>query len=46
MRTFCFSEEELKAIEHERYHHPHPHVQRKMEVLWLKSHGLPRGCLP
>jgi transposase len=26
---------------HDRYHHPHPHVQRKMEVLWLKSHGLP-----
>jgi transposase len=41
MRAFRFSEEELRAIEHERYHHPHPHVQRKMEVLWLKSHGLP-----
>jgi hypothetical protein len=41
MRTFCFSEEELKAIEHERYHHPHPHVQRKREVLGLKSHDLP-----
>src|SRR5262249_42701058 len=21
--------------------HPHPHVQRKMEVLWLKRHALP-----
>ena len=41
MRTFCFSEADLKAIEHERYHHPHPHVQRKLEVLWLKRHGLP-----
>jgi transposase len=41
MRTICFSEEDLKAIEHDRYHHPHPHVQRKMEVLWLKSHDLP-----
>ena len=41
MREFTFSDEDLKAIDHQRYHHPHPHVQRKMEVLWLKSHGLP-----
>jgi len=41
MRAFSFSDEELKAIDHDRYHYPHPHVQRKMEVLWLKSHGLP-----
>lgn len=41
MRGFTFSDEDLKAIDHDRYHHPHPHVQRKMEVLWLKSHGLP-----
>src|SRR5262245_14469530 len=41
MREFTFSDEDLKAIAHDRYHHPHPHVQRKMEVLWLKSHGLP-----
>ena len=41
MREFTFSDEDLKAIAHDRYHHPHPHVQRKMEVLWLKRHGLP-----
>lgn len=41
MRAICFSEEELKAINHDRYQHPHPLVQRKMEVLWLQSHGLP-----
>src|SRR3954469_22792795 len=41
MREFTFSGEDLQAIDHDRYHHPHPHVQRKMEVLWLKSHGLP-----
>jgi transposase len=41
MREFTFSEQDLKAIATGRYHHPHPHVQRKMEVLWLKSHGLP-----
>jgi transposase len=36
-----FTEEDLKALNYERYHHPHPSVQRKMEVLWLKGHGLP-----
>jgi transposase len=41
MRKFPFSDQDLKAIAHDRYHHPHPHVQRKMEVLWLKGHGLP-----
>jgi transposase len=41
MRDFFFSDDELKAIAKDRYEHPHPHVLRKMEVLWLKSHGLP-----
>jgi transposase len=41
MRQISFTAEDLKTIAHERYYHPHPHVQRKMEVLWLKSHGLP-----
>jgi transposase len=40
MREFTFSREVLADIRHERYHHPHPRVQRKMEVLWLKSRGL------
>jgi transposase len=40
MRVFAFVEDDRKAFDHDRYHHPHPHVQRKMEVLWLKSHGL------
>lgn len=40
MRVFTFSPEDITAIRHERYHHPHPRVQRKMEVLWLKSQGL------
>ena len=25
---------------HERFHHEHPRVRRKMEALWLKSQGL------
>ena len=33
--------EEIEALHYERYHHPHPKVQRKMEALWLKSQGLP-----
>jgi transposase len=40
MRTFTFSETILAEIRQDRYHHPHPRVQRKMEVLWLKSRGL------
>ena len=40
MRDFVFGEEVLAQIRHDRYHHPHPRVQRKMEVLWLKSRGL------
>src|SRR3954451_17697554 len=41
MRDFSFSNDDLKAIALDRYEHPNPHVLRKMEVLWLKSHGLP-----
>ena len=40
MREFTFSQEVVTEIRHDRYHHPHPRVQRKMEVLWLKSRGL------
>jgi transposase len=31
---------EQAVLNEQRYHHPHPRVQRKMEALWLKSHGL------
>jgi transposase len=40
MRTFEFSPEVVQQIRQERFHHPHPRVQRKMEVLWLKYQGL------
>jgi hypothetical protein len=36
-----FSEADKHALNHERYHHPHPRVQQRMEALWLKSQGLP-----
>src|SRR4051812_42596949 len=39
MRSITFTEADLRAIAEERYFHPDPHVQRKLEVLWLKHHG-------
>lgn len=36
-----FTPEIVEALNDERFHHPVPLVQRRMEVLWLKSHGLP-----
>ena len=35
-----FSDADIKALNYERYHHPHPRVQLKMEVLLLKSKKL------
>ena len=32
-----------EVLNYERYHHPVPLVQRRMEALWLKSHGLPHA---
>jgi transposase len=40
MRIMTFTADDRRALAHDRYHHPDPRVQRKMEVLWLKSHGL------
>ena len=41
MHCFTFTAEELAVLAHERYHHPDPKVQRRMDILWLKHHGLP-----
>jgi transposase len=40
MRNFIFTDDDRQALAHYRYHHPEPRVQRKIEVLWLKSLGL------
>lgn len=40
MRIITFTADDRRTLAHDRYHHPDPRVQRKMEVLWLKSHGL------
>ncbi len=36
-----FSAEIIKNLDYERYHHPSPKVQRKMEALYLKSREMP-----
>src|SRR3954447_16199965 len=36
-----FTPEQIDALHQERFHHPHPRVQLKMEVVYLKSQGLP-----
>ena len=43
MRTSFLSPEDLDGIRHDRFHHPHPRVQLKMEVLWLKSLDRPHA---
>ena len=38
-----FSRDTLSILNDERYSHPMPIVQRRMEALWLKSHNLPHA---
>jgi transposase len=40
MTRLTFSEQEQQALHQERFEHPHPRVQLRMEVLWLISQGL------
>src|SRR3954454_7845986 len=37
----AFTDTEIAALAYERYHHPSPLVQKRMEVVYLKSQGLP-----
>ncbi len=34
-------DEDVKAFQYERINHPHPRVQIRMDVLWLKTNELP-----
>jgi transposase len=36
-----FTDAEIAALEYERYRHPSPLVQKRMEVVYLKSQGIP-----
>ena len=38
-----FSPEAIEQLNYERYHYPHPRIQKKMEVLYLKSQTLPHN---
>jgi transposase len=37
-----FTDKDLDTLSRERFEHPDPRVQRRMEVLWLISQGLAR----
>ena len=40
-----FSDEQKHMLRDQRFNYPHPHVQRKMEALLLKSFGLPHKTI-
>jgi transposase len=40
-----FPVEDITIFQYERFHYPHPHVMRKMEVLFLKSLGLSHAMI-
>jgi transposase len=40
MLTIDFTPQDIDALHFERFHHPHPRVQLKMEAVYLKSQGL------
>jgi transposase len=37
MRSYLFTEDVIEMLARERYQHPDPRVQERMEILWLKS---------
>ncbi len=43
MIKLTFTAEDIEQLHYERFHHPHPRVQQKMEALYLKSQGYPPG---
>jgi transposase len=45
MIRITFTEDEVEQLRRERFEHPHPRVQRKMETLLLKSEGLPHNWI-
>ena len=45
MIQIAFTEETIAQLRYERYHHPHPRVQQRMEALLLKANGLPHHTI-
>ena len=40
MSAIEFTDEQVEQLAFERFHHPHPRVQRKMEAVFLEAKGL------
>ena len=40
MTRLTFTAAEQQALHKERFEHPHPRVQQRMEVLWLINQGI------
>ena len=45
MIQIAFTDAQIATLEYERYHHPSPQVQKRMEVVYLKSQALPTKTL-
>src|SRR4030095_14214467 len=41
MFQLACSEADKQALHYERYHHPQPRGQQRMEALWRKTQGVP-----
>jgi transposase len=43
MLRINFTDDDIQTLGFERYHYPDPKIQKKFEVLWLKSQNLAHG---
>lgn len=43
MRLLTLTPAERDQVDHDRFHHPCPQIQKRMEVLRLADHGLPQA---
>jgi len=41
MLSIEFTDDQVDQLAYERFYHPHPRVQKKMEAVFLKAKGLP-----
>lgn len=40
-----FCEKDIEVFKYSRTHYPHPRIQQRMDVLWLKSNGLQHNLI-
>jgi len=45
MYCIDFTDKDISQLRHERFYHPHPRIQQRMEALLLKSEGLPHKTI-